>query len=124
MAGDRSARLRAARGNPAGTREGPGGLVIADGASTLIEGGSFAYRAIRPMAGEADLYEFGAHGHGPDADRPAGRLVEQIQVWDHAHRADRASYRVFPAGTPDKDLPAGPLVRDKRHSRIAIPWTA
>ncbi|MDT3395296.1 methyltransferase, FxLD system [Streptomyces sp. B1866] len=93
------------------------------GTSTLIDGGSFAYRVGRPVPGEEDLYEFGAYAHGPDAEKAAHRLVEEIRTWDREHRADHATYRVYPADTPGDRLPAG-LVLAKRHRIVTISWSA
>lgn len=91
------------------------------GTSTLLNGDSFAYRALRPLDAERTRFEFGAIGHGPDAHEAAQRLVEQIQTWDRDHRSDQARFEVHPAGTPDDRLPAGRIV-DKRHTRITISW--
>ncbi len=93
------------------------------GTSTLVDGTSFAYRVVRPVEGAEDLYEFGAYAHGPDADKAAQNLVEQIRMWDREHRTDAASYRVFPTGTPSEKLPAG-LVLHKKHRIVTISWPA
>jgi protein-L-isoaspartate(D-aspartate) O-methyltransferase len=80
-----------------------------------------AYRAKpRPVAGDPTRFEFGAYGHGPDAERAAGLLVEQIRAWDRAGRPG-PHLTVYPAGTPDAVLTDG-LVLDKRHSRALISW--
>lgn len=91
------------------------------GIPTLVDGGSFAYRTVRATDQE-DRYELGAIGHGPRGRQLAGRLVEEIQVWDRAHRGDRAHIEVHPVGTPDDRLPAGGRRIERRHSRVSITW--
>ncbi|WP_093838413.1 methyltransferase, FxLD system [Streptomyces aidingensis] len=93
------------------------------GTSTLLYGDSFAYRAGRPVPGKEDLYEFGAYGHGPNAEKAAQRLVEKIQAWDREHRDDRPTFYAHPADTPIAQLPHG-LVVIKKHRRITISWPA
>ena len=90
------------------------------GIPTLVDHDSFAYRTVRP-AGEPDRYELGAVGHGPQAEKTAQRLAEEIQVWDREHRGHHARIEVHPAGTPDGRLPAGRLI-ERPHSRITITW--
>ncbi|SPF06021.1 methyltransferase, FxLD system [Streptomyces sp. MA5143a] len=90
------------------------------GVPTLVDGDSFAYRTARPTD-DPDRYELGAIGHGPQGQKVADRLVEEIQVWHGDHRAQRAHIEVHPAGTPDDQLPAGRLV-DRPHTRVTITW--
>ncbi|MFE7115117.1 methyltransferase, FxLD system [Streptomyces sp. NPDC057654] len=91
------------------------------GISTLIDKDSFAYRKLRPTSPERTTFEFGAFGHGPDAQAVADQLVEHIRNWDREHRSGRAVFMVHPAGTSDDQLPAGRVV-DKRHTRVTISW--
>jgi len=91
------------------------------GTPALIEGGSFAYHTFRQVDAAASAYEFGAYAHGPDAARLATQMAGQIQVWDREHRRDDARIAVYPAGTPDGQLPPG-RVLDRRHARITISW--
>ncbi|MDX3867648.1 methyltransferase, FxLD system [Streptomyces europaeiscabiei] len=90
------------------------------GVPTLVDGDSFAYRTARPTD-DPDRYELGAIRHGPQGQKVADRLVEEIQVWHSDHRAHRAHIEVHPAGTPDDRLPAGRLV-DRPHTRVTITW--
>ncbi|WP_043469284.1 methyltransferase, FxLD system [Kitasatospora sp. MBT66] len=90
------------------------------GTPTLVDGDSFAYRRARPTDQE-DRYELGAIGHGPNGLKVAERLVEEIQAWHAGHRGDRAHIEVFPAGTPDEQLPAGRVI-DRPHTRVTISW--
>ncbi|WNV90246.1 methyltransferase, FxLD system [Umezawaea sp. Da 62-37] len=88
---------------------------------TSVREGSFAYRMKRPIEG-TDEFETGVYAHGPDAEVLAEEYVELIRVWDREHRdGSRARIEVFPAGTPDGDLPRGRLV-DKKHTRVVITW--
>jgi protein-L-isoaspartate(D-aspartate) O-methyltransferase len=91
------------------------------GTPAFVDGATIAYRA-KPRLIEKDpsVYEFGAYAHGPDADRAAEVLAEQIRVWDRAGRPS-PHLSVHPAGTPDADLPEGFLL-DKRHTRVVISW--
>ncbi len=93
------------------------------GTSTLLDGDSFAYRVVRPVEGEEDLYEFGAYAHGPDAAKVAERLVEAIRTWDREHRDDQAVYRAYPTSTASEQLASG-LLLSKRHRIITISWPA
>ena len=81
------------------------------GTPALIEGGSFAYHTFRQVDAAASTYEFGAYAHGPDAARLAAQMAGQIQVWDREHRRDDARIAVYPAGTPDGQLPGWPRPR-------------
>lgn len=90
------------------------------GVPTLVDGGSFAYRTVR-ATDDPDRFELGAIGHGPDGRKVAERLVWEIQAWDRDHRGDRAHIEVYPAGTPDDQLPAGRII-DRPHTRVTIAW--
>lgn len=91
------------------------------GIPTLVDGASFAYRTARRTA-DPDRFELGAIGHGPRGQDVAARLVWEMQTWNREHRGDRAHIDVYPAGTPDDQLPRGARVIDRLHSRITITW--
>lgn len=92
------------------------------GVSALVEEAGFAYRGVRPTSPERITFEFGAYGHGPEAQKTAERMVEQIQLWDRDHRSGPgARFEAYPADTPEDRLPSG-LVVDKAHTRIAVTW--
>ncbi|MGW0827742.1 methyltransferase, FxLD system [Streptomyces sp. NPDC002845] len=102
------------------------------GIPTLIDGGSFSYRTVRPLGDEWTTFEFGAYGHGPHAQKDAERLVELIQTWDREHRRHRARFEVHPltgdsvtgdtaTGVVSPDTPAE-LVVAKRHTRVTVSW--
>jgi protein-L-isoaspartate(D-aspartate) O-methyltransferase len=90
------------------------------GTPTLLGEDSFAYVTYRKTA--EDTYEFGAYAHGPDAEKLAEQMSEQIRVWDRDHRrGPGARIAVYPNGTADEQLPDG-RVLDKRHTRVTISW--
>ncbi|GAA1024604.1 hypothetical protein Aple_102840 [Acrocarpospora pleiomorpha] len=91
------------------------------GTPAFVDGGTLAYRAKPRLVEEnPSVYEFGAYAHGHDADEAAELLTEQIRAWDRAGRPS-PHLSVFPAGTPDAELPEG-LVLNKRHTRVVISW--
>lgn len=87
----------------------------------LLDSDSFAYRTLRATSPERTLFEFGAVGHGPHAERAAHRLAEHMRTWDEHYRPATARFEVHPAGAPDDRLAAGRVV-DKQHTRITISW--
>ena len=51
-------------------------------------------------------------------------MVEQVRVWDRERRGGPGpSIAVYPAGTPDDQLPGGRVI-DKAHCRVSISWPA
>lgn len=92
------------------------------GAKTALAGDSFAYRASQATSEDRTSFEFVVYGHGPDADRIADEYVELIREWDRLHRhGSGARIEVFPAVTPDTEIPEGRLI-EKRHTRVLISW--
>ncbi|MEV5692222.1 methyltransferase, FxLD system [Micromonospora globbae] len=90
------------------------------GTPAITSGGTFAYRTLRKIGD--NVHEFGVFGHGPDADAVAGRLAEQIRVWNREHRGGRGpTFTIYPAGTPDDRLDGG-LVIDRDHIRVSVSW--
>jgi protein-L-isoaspartate(D-aspartate) O-methyltransferase len=86
----------------------------------MAAGASFAYLAARP-SGE-DTVELGADAFGPGGPALAEALTGQVRAWDRSYRrGPEPRIEVYPARTPDEELPAG-LVMDKRHSRITVSW--
>jgi protein-L-isoaspartate(D-aspartate) O-methyltransferase len=62
------------------------------------------------------------HAFGPDRDALAQSVAASLQDWDRRYRHGPGPViGVYPAGTPDDQLPAGRVV-DKKHSRITISW--
>ncbi|HET9896689.1 MAG TPA: hypothetical protein VFQ44_17300 [Streptosporangiaceae bacterium] len=94
------------------------------GISAVINGGSFAYLAIRDLSGDRTRFEFGAYGHGPAGARLAEEMAVQTRRWGNDHRGSRAIFRADPAGTASDRLPAGSKTVDRPHHRITISWPA
>ncbi|MFF3271710.1 methyltransferase, FxLD system [Streptomyces chrestomyceticus] len=107
-------------GKPGARQRGLIASVSPLGVPTLVDGASFAYRTVR-RTDAPDRFELGAVGHGPLGQKVADRLAAEIQVWDRDHRGDRAQVEVYPAGTPDAQLPAGRVI-DRPQSRVVITW--
>lgn len=85
-----------------------------------VDGGSFAYLTARRL--DESMAEFGVHAFGPGAATLAEAMAEQVRVWDRDHRGGPGPrIVVYPAGTPDEQLPDGRAI-DKRHVRITISW--
>jgi protein-L-isoaspartate(D-aspartate) O-methyltransferase len=90
------------------------------GTLTVVDGASLAYLAYRRL--EDDVYEFGAHGHGPAGSGLAEAMCEQVRVWDREHRGGPpALITILPAGTPADQLPQGRILA-KRHTMTVISW--
>lgn len=89
------------------------------GTPAFVDGPDLAYRP-KPRPLDGDVFEFGAFAHGPQAERTARRLADEIAAWDSAGRpSPRLS--VHPTGTPDAELPDGHVL-DKKHTRLVISW--
>jgi protein-L-isoaspartate(D-aspartate) O-methyltransferase len=87
---------------------------------TLVEGDSlayFTYRRLDNIDGKSRS-ELGAIGHGPAGPQLAERMCDEIRAWDH-DRTVKPDITVYPAGTPDDQLPSG-LVVDKLSSRVVV----
>ncbi|MGH4018809.1 MAG: methyltransferase, FxLD system [Pseudonocardiaceae bacterium] len=89
------------------------------GIPTAVDGGSFAYLALRPITPERQRFEFGVYGHGPGAGKLANQMTRHIQSWDGSSLSARIE--AHPADTPDEQLPEG-LVIDKHHTRVTVSW--
>lgn len=86
-----------------------------------VDGPNLAYVASKDL-GDGEL-ALQVHAYGP-APRPlADCMAEQLRVWDRDHRdGPGPRYLIYPAGTPDEELPQADLVVDKRHSRVLLSW--
>lgn len=95
----------------------------------VVEGGSFAYLALRKINDDQEnpdrtTFEFGTHSFGPDARALAETMAEEIRVWDREHRAGPGPrITAHPAATSDERLPRGRVIT-KRHVRVVISWPA
>jgi protein-L-isoaspartate(D-aspartate) O-methyltransferase len=91
----------------------------------VVDGATFAYLTTRKAPSEpgTSVYEFGVHGHGPDADKVAARFNEQVQVWDRSYRGGKGPrIRATPVGAPDEPQPGGSVIR-KKHVTLTVSWT-
>ncbi|TQS42056.1 methyltransferase, FxLD system [Cryptosporangium phraense] len=93
----------------------PGGRTPA-----ITRGGTLAYRSWRRFDGGAEVR---VTAHGPDAADVAAEFAQAHRVWAGTRRpGSPARIAVYPAGTPDAELPAGYRL-DRRHSRTVITWS-
>jgi protein-L-isoaspartate(D-aspartate) O-methyltransferase len=105
---------------PAAVERGVVGHAWSLGVPTIVGKGSFAYLALSPKTPGQTSREFGVYAHGPDAEALAERMAARIRTWDGGSLTARIE--AFPADTPDLVLPAGAVVLDRRHRRLAVSW--
>lgn len=87
-----------------------------------IDGASLAYTAIRQVGEGVDL-ALDVHAYGPKAAELAEQVAGQLRVWNAVHRGGPGPrYLIYPAGTPDADLPESQRVVDKPNSRVLLSW--
>ncbi|MFJ6214508.1 methyltransferase, FxLD system [Streptomyces sp. NPDC092296] len=87
------------------------------------EGRTFAYLTTRRTEDNTHV-EFGVHALGPDAAAFAETIAGHLRDWADEHRGGPSPViRVYPAGTPDDQVPGGRVI-DKVHSRISLSWPA
>ncbi|MFI0155791.1 methyltransferase, FxLD system [Streptomyces lydicus] len=86
-----------------------------------VEGNSFAYLTTRRTDDDQHV-EFGVHAFGPTRQRLSQAVTEHVRTWARDHRGGPGpKITVFPAGTPDDQLPSGRVI-DKVHSRVILSW--
>jgi protein-L-isoaspartate(D-aspartate) O-methyltransferase len=90
------------------------------GMPTAVSEDSFAYLGLRGVTPDRMTCEFGVYGHGPDAKELADEVLQHIQSWDGSNLD--ACIEVYPADTPDGQLPEGAFVLNKKHTRVVISW--
>lgn len=90
------------------------------GTYALAEDDSLAYFTYRTLPGPERLAELGAIGHGPRSTELSQRIIEQIRRWA-PNRGAVPTLHVFPAATPDDQLPPGAVI-DKHHTRLVFSW--
>lgn len=82
-----------------------------------------AHLATRPNPDGGPSVQFGACGYGPDAERAAATLLEQIRAWDqHARHQPPPTFGYWPAPTDPALLPAGHAVMTRPNGLITISW--
>ncbi|OON28173.1 methyltransferase, FxLD system [Micromonospora sp. Rc5] len=87
----------------------------------VVSGAGFAYLAVRPAA-EGEGAEFGARAYGPDGQRAAASMVEQIQAWDRDGRHTEPTFHYWPVGSDPSLISADAPVMDKTHGVVTISW--
>jgi protein-L-isoaspartate(D-aspartate) O-methyltransferase len=91
------------------------------GVPAVAAGASLAYLGLRPVDDDPSAREFGVYGHGPDAERLIGHVLERIRSWDGESLSARIE--AYRAETPDDQLPRDGLVLDKKHTRVVVSWS-
>ncbi|MFD9818810.1 methyltransferase, FxLD system [Streptomyces violascens] len=86
-----------------------------------VDGGTFAYLTTRRTEDNKHV-EFAVHALGPDAKSFADTIAGHLRDWERERRGGPGPIvRIFPAGTPDDQVP-GDRVIDKVHSRVSLSW--
>ncbi|MGW0827553.1 methyltransferase, FxLD system [Streptomyces sp. NPDC002845] len=86
-----------------------------------VESGTFAYLATRRTEDNKHV-EFAVHALGSEAQAFAEKIADHLRDWERERRGGPSPViRVYPAGTPDDQVP-GDRVIDKVHSRICLSW--
>lgn len=93
------------------------------GVPALIRGGSLAYRGATRATAEGDRFDFGVYGHGEHGNALAEEYIALMRQWNQQHRhGPGAAIELYPAGTPDAQLPDAGVVLDKPNTRVVIFW--
>lgn len=88
-----------------------------------VERDTFAYVTMRRMDDDVSV-EFGVHAFGPEGPALAESVATQVRAWDREQRGGTGPrIDVYPAGTPEEQLPAGRVI-DKEHCRVTLSWPA
>jgi protein-L-isoaspartate(D-aspartate) O-methyltransferase len=90
-------------------------------ALAAVEDDSFAYLVTRRTEDNKHV-EYGVHALGPQAKQLADKIADVLRDWKANRRGGPSPViRVYPAGTPDEQIPADRVI-DKVHSRISLSW--
>lgn len=88
----------------------------------VLAGDSFAYLGVRPAMDGGD-FEFGVYAYGPNGQRSATSMLEQIQAWDRlARHGQPPTFGYWPRGSERSRLPGGAAVLEKNHGLVSISW--
>ncbi|MGI5515261.1 methyltransferase, FxLD system [Streptomyces sp. CA-106131] len=91
------------------------------GCLAAVEEGNFAYLTTRRTEDNKHV-EFEVHALGPEAQAFAEKIAELLRGWACDRRGGPSpEFRVYPAGTPDDQVP-GDRVIHKVHSQVSISW--
>lgn len=88
----------------------------------VVHGAGFAYLALR-SAPEGEGFEFGARAFGPDGERAAAAMVEQIRAWDRDGRDVEPRFGYWPADSDHSRIPSDVAVMNKTHGVVSISWS-
>ncbi|MFI9610931.1 methyltransferase, FxLD system [Streptomyces sp. NPDC052023] len=86
-----------------------------------VDDDTFAYLVTRRTEDNKHI-EYGVHALGPNAKQLAGKVADMLRDWEANRRGGPSPViRVYPADTPDDQIPADRII-DKVHSRISLSW--
>ncbi|MGW1159082.1 methyltransferase, FxLD system [Streptomyces sp. NPDC002519] len=86
-----------------------------------VEDDTFAYLVTRRTEDNKHI-EYGVHALGPNAKQFADKVADMLRDWEANRRGGPSPViRVYPADTPDDQIPADRVI-DKVHSRISLSW--
>ncbi|MFD7720614.1 methyltransferase, FxLD system [Streptomyces sp. NPDC059814] len=90
-------------------------------ALAAVEDDTFAYLVTRRTEDNKHI-EYGVHALGPNARQLADKIADVLRDWEANRRGGPSpAIRVYPASTPDDQIPADRVI-DKVHSRISLSW--
>ncbi|MGW3690550.1 methyltransferase, FxLD system [Streptomyces sp. NPDC005125] len=90
-------------------------------APSAVEDGTFAYLVTRRTEDNKHV-EYGVHALGPNAKQLADKIADVLRDWEANRRGGPSPViRVYPASTPDDQIPADRVI-DKVHTRISLSW--
>ncbi|WP_411081478.1 methyltransferase, FxLD system [Streptomyces sp. cmx-18-6] len=90
-------------------------------ALAAVEDDTFAYLVTRRTDDNKHI-EYGVHALGPNAEQFADQVADVLRDWEASRRGGPSPViRVYPANTPDDQIPADRVI-DKVHSRVSLSW--
>ncbi|MFE9241883.1 methyltransferase, FxLD system [Streptomyces sp. NPDC007007] len=90
-------------------------------ALAAVEDDTFAYLVTRRTEDNKHI-EYGVHALGPNAEQFADQVADVLRDWEASRRGGPSPViRVYPANTPDDQIPADRVI-DKVHSRVSLSW--
>ncbi|NEA38011.1 methyltransferase, FxLD system [Streptomyces sp. SID11385] len=86
-----------------------------------VEDDTFAYLVTR-RTGDNKHIEYGVHALGPHAKQFADKVADVLRGWKTDRRGGPSPViRIYPADTPDDQIPADRVI-DKVRSRVSLSW--
>ncbi|BBC95025.1 methyltransferase, FxLD system [Streptomyces rochei] len=90
-------------------------------ALAAVEDDTFAYLVTRRTEDNKHI-EYGVHALGPNAKQFTDKIGDVLRDWEANRRGGPSPViRVYPAHTPDDQIPADRVI-DKVHSRVSLSW--